>query len=282
MSIIIQKTNSETLDHKQVNNNNLDKDPDDLDAHNKDYQTELRKTHLLNYADLIHYPTKFTYEFTPVEVRYLQQASQISIITNKWTKLYDEELNEILERLKQNWVEGQYFIRFDSGSPKDGTVEFPITNPESVIMALITSKRALSALNFGYNKLYFMDYDSEFDSSKEVRVFIKNRKVTCITQYNWYKPGYFNKLNDETLQLIAKNIVNEVENNLIPLVCDKINTNDFTVDYLVKEDLTLKIIELNSFGYWLASGSCLFNWNTDRDIMYDNQHNHNVYFRILT
>lgn len=281
MSIIIQKTNSETLDHNQVNNNNLNKDPDDFDAQNKDYSTELKKTHLSSYSDLIHYPIKFTYEITPTEVRYLEQACQIGIITGNWPSIYEEEMNEILERLKKNWIEGQFFIRFDSGSPKDGTVEFPITNPESLIMALITSKRALSALDFGYNKIYFMDFDPDFDSTKEVRVFIKNKKVTCISQYNWYKPGYFNKFGEETLQKIAQNIINEIENNLIPLICDKINTNSFTIDYLVKEDLTLKIIELNSFGYWLASGSCLFNWNTDRDILYDKQNQKNVYFRIL-
>lgn len=282
MSIIIQKINKfDKLDYMHINKGNFEKEQDDIDAQSKDYETEIRKTHLSNYAELIKYPIKFSYEFTQTEINYLKQACHISIITGQWTKIYEEELDEVLVRLKNNWSEGQYFIRFDSASPKDGTVEFPITNPESLIMALITSKRALRSMNFGYNKLYFMDYDPEFDSDKEIRVFVQNKKVTCISQYNCYKAGYFSKFSDGNLQIIAKKIVNEIENNLIPLISDKIKTNDFSADYLILEDLSFKIIELNSCGYWLSAGSCLFSWIDDREIMYDKQNNRNVYFRIL-
>lgn len=281
MSIIIQKINLDSLNWNKVNNCNLEKESDDIDAQNKDYRTETKKTHLLNYANLINYPVKFTYEFTAQEIDYLKRACQVSIVTGNWSSLHEEEIDEVLERLKNNWIEGQYFIRFDSASPKDGTVEFPITNPASVIMALITSKRALTSLNIGYNKLYFMDFDPEFNNHKEVRVFVKSNKVTCISQYDSYRSGYFNQFSDENLIQITKNIVNEIENVLIPLISHKLNTNDFTVDYLVKKDLSIKLIELNSFGYWLSAGSCLFNWNTDRTILYDKNNEHNVYFRIL-
>ena len=280
MSIIIQKINSETLDWKKVNNCNLEKELDDIDAQNKDYRTEIKKTHLINYANLINYPVKFTYEFTTQEIDYLKRVCQVSIITGNWPSIFEEEIDEVLERFKKNWIEGQYFIRFDSASPKDGTVEFPITNPESVIMALITSKRALTSLNIGYNKLYFMEFDPDFNSNKEVRVFVKSNKVTCISQYDSYRSGYFNQFSDENLIHIAKNIVDEVENVLIPLISHKLNTNDFTVDYLVKKDLSIKFIEMNSFGYWLSAGSCLFSWIDDRDIMYDKRNEKNVYFRI--
>ena len=280
MSIIIQKVDSKRLDRKSVNNNNLEKEPDDLDAKNKDYQTELSKTHLFNYIDLFDYQICFTYEFTLQESNYLKQSCQIGILTGKWPKLYDEELTQIMERLQKHWLDGRYFIRFDSASPKDGEGNFPITNPKDLIMLLITSQRSLASLSSGYRKLYFMEFNPEFDSKKEVRVFVKDNKVTCISQYHWDEPCYFSKLNDDQLMILAKNIINEVELNLIPLITNKININNFTVDYLVKEDLTLKIIELNSFGYWLAAGSCLFNWIIDRNILYDKMNEQNVYFRI--
>lgn len=146
MTIIIQRIKTETVDFLPLNKGNFEKEPDDLEAQNKDYDTEIKKTHLSNYAELINYPIKFTYEFTPTEVNYLKKTCHVSTITGQWTKIYAEELDEILERLKKNWIEGQYFIRFDSTSPKDGTTEFPLTNPESVIMALITSKRAYRSL----------------------------------------------------------------------------------------------------------------------------------------
>ena len=81
MSIIVQKVSSDKLDWTKINNCNLERDPDDIDAQNKDYRTEIKKTHLLNYADVINYPIKFTYEFTVQEVDYLKKACQISIIT---------------------------------------------------------------------------------------------------------------------------------------------------------------------------------------------------------
>lgn len=281
MSIIVQKHKLSELDVDKINNNNLKKDMDDLDARTMDYETELKKTHLSSYANLINYPIKFSYEFTKPEIAILKQACQVSIITSQWPKILDEELNAIYLRLKESWIEGRYFIRLDSCSVKDSNVECPIINPKDLIMSLITSKRVLTAFKVGYNKIYFIDYNSEFDSAKEVRVFVRNRKVTCITQYQWNNIGYFNNFTNDQLICLAKKIIDDVENNLVLLVCDKINTNDFTIDYLVKEDMNIKIIELNSFGYWLAAGSCLFSWIVDRDILYDKNNENNVYFRIL-
>lgn len=144
---------------------------------------------------------------------------------------------------------------------------------------IITSKRAMNALQFDDRKLYFMNYDTEFDNSKEVRVFVHNRKVTGISQYHWYEVEYFNKFTDKQLILICNNIIDYVEKELVNLVCDKIGVDSLTVDILVREDLSLKLVELNSFGYWLAAGSCLFSWIEDRDKLYGKDNK--VYFKIL-
>lgn len=280
MTIFIQVINSETLDHKKVNNNNFIKELDDPDAINKDYETEICKTHLSNYAKQINYPIKFTYEFTKHEIENLKEACHVSIITGNWPSIYEEELDEIINRLQNNWIDGEYFIRLDSASLKNGVVELPITNAQDLILGLITSKRILTSFNLGYKKLYFIEFNPEFDPHKEVRVFVRNNKVTGISQYHWYEPSYFNHFSNHQLMLIAKNIIYDVENKLIPLVSNAIQTNDFTVDYLVKGDLTLQIIELNSFGYWLSAGSCLFSWSDDRDILYDKGNEQNVYFRV--
>lgn len=45
----------------------------------------------------------------------------------------------------------------------------------------------------------------------------------------------------------------------------------YVMDVVVFEDFSVQIIELNPFGAHMSSGSALFNWKTDYDIMYGNK-----------
>ena len=74
----------------------------------------------------------------------------------------------------------------------------------------------------------------------------------------------FQKLNDIKLKIIVENIKNLLD-EIKPHT--KIPVN-YVCDIYVKKDLNVKIIEFNSFGYWLPAGSALFEWEYDYNKIY--------------
>jgi hypothetical protein len=61
-----------------------------------------------------------------------------------------------------------------------------------------------------------------------------------------------------------------IEGTILPPILEAIGTSDVVCDVyapsLDGEDV--RVVEFNSFGYWLASGSAVFHWITDRDVLY--------------
>ena len=277
-NIIIEKISYDTLNFNKINNANLPIEPDDIKAMSQNYTEELKKTHLDKYYRLINYPVKFEYVLLHNEIEILLSACHIGIITGRRPKLLKAELDYVEDRLTKNWIDGAYFVRFDSASPKDGMYKFPITSATDLISVLVTSRRAYNSLLNNDTKLYFVEFNDNWDQNKELRVFVCNKKVSCITQYNVYKVAYFNKFTDEQLTELCEKIIKYVEQDLMHNVCDKINITNFTADVYIG-DSEIKLIEFNSFGYWLAAGSGLFNWITDKDKLYRKEDK--IYLRIL-
>lgn len=276
---IIQEINLETLDTDSINNNNLPKDKDDVEAQEQDYRIEMKKTWLCEYHVLLNYEVKFTYQFNNRELEILKTASSICSMRKKISGLYEDDLQIVIQRLSDNWIPGKYFIRLDACSAKDGMVKGPIMSAKDTIYALVTSSRIHTSLKIdNTNILYFVTFDESWDQERELRVFVRHNKITCISQYDCYKRGYFSTISEDHLLVIGQNVERYV-NEVIKIIAPKINTSDFVVDVYVNKDFTIKLVELNCFGYWLAAGSALFNWSTDRDILYDT--NNDIHFRIL-
>lgn len=269
--IIIEHVDNTILSNCNTNNHPI-KETDDIDP--TAYHHELSKTYLSKYADLINYPCEYTYEFTKEEVLDLIQMCEISTQTQKQPKLYQDDYDKIIKRFSDHFVEGHWFFRFDSCSPKDGSIEFPAMSSTDVIQSIVTSIRAYKALRKGENKLYFCRFDSSWDQQKELRIFVKNNKVTCISPYIYYSTSFWSTLSNDELTDVASKISNKVTE-----LSAKFNVPDYVADMYYQSDGQLKIIELNSFGYWLASGSALFHWLNDYDKLYGSDGN--IYFRVL-
>jgi hypothetical protein len=275
--LVIERIELATLDHTTINNNNLSKDVDDIDAQSKDYGQEVDKTRLCNYLDLVKYPVSWSFELTPVEAKILIDAGQVSTTTMRRSHLYDEELEQIEQRLQEDWIDDLYFIRLDRCSTKDGNPAAPLISPRDVINSIITSNRAMKALKYGDTRIYFVRFDPNWDEMREVRVFVHQGHVTSISQYNPYQVGFFNNLSEEQLHHIVNNIQIKIA-EIVLVVANRIQTDDFVADLYIEDSFQPRLIELNSFGYWLASGSALFNWNTDREKLYGNG---SIYLRFL-
>jgi hypothetical protein len=145
-------------------------------------------------------------------------------------------------------------------SPKDSPFGNDSLLPFQLIDALTTSKWCWKALLKHDNKVFFSKFDHNWDLGRELRVFVCNRKVTTISQYDFRNNGYFSTQTNQRLEQIGKDVTRFVEK--LPIF----HLRNFTADVYVNSGI--RLIEINSFGYWLAAGSCLFHWIQDYDQLY--------------
>ncbi|XWV25158.1 cell division cycle 123 protein [Tupanvirus deep ocean] len=268
--IIVERVRSDN-NNDDNNSNNHPKDPNDLEITNLDYETELNKTNLMNYAHLINYPIEWTYTFSEDDINIILKCSESCIKTGS-IKLFQEELDPVIKNLQNYWPFNNkaYFFRFNSCSPKDGAPDFPVINATDVITKIVTSKRAWQSMFWKKEvTMYFVEYDYNWDTSREFRVFIYKRKVTAISQYNIMIKSILAGKSNTVAKNLAKTIQNYLENGILDLICTSVGTNNVVCDIYVNDDMTCKIIEFNSFGYWLAAGSALFHWLDDKKKLYN-------------
>lgn len=185
-----------------------------------------------------------------------------------------KELDDIIRRLTDVWIPGRWFIRFEGRSPKDGRWEFPMVSPEDTIEQIITSARALYALNTENNyQLYFIEFKDYWKKHQEFRVFICNGKINAISQY-YAEHNYYKDMDNDILSQLVIDIKEYIGKIIFPPNC--------TIDvcYII-ETQEIELIEIGSFGYTSLTGSAMFDWMIDYDKLYGTQ-NDKTYLRINT
>lgn len=287
--IIIERRFFDPMDFNpltKTNNHNLEKDPNDpeydavkdLDKHEIHKQTWTNKyVHLLDRQPQ-------TLVLTERERQVMEDASKIGRLTAKRPVIFEEELDEIENRIEReiSFTKGEmYFIRTDSSSPKDGTPSMPAMSSYDCVTILSTSHRAYTAFCGGCKTLYFFPWDDTMSSNLELRVFVHRRRVCAISQYDSEKVCIFNSYSDEALINLGRRIVEFCES-----IALKVDIESMVVDVGIQplinsKDPPLRLIELNSFGYWMCSGASCFNWTADRDKLYGRL-GKKVYFRVIT
>lgn len=266
-NIVIERVRYDPMNSMNINSCNHPKNPEDTEIAELDYETEFKKTNLMNYAEIINYPIAWSYTFNSDEVMILTKCAS-DYLKNP---LDGNNAQEIIDRFASSWQNGVWFFRFNSMSPKDGTPTYPVTSASDVVNKIITSKRAWNCMVEGESTIYFTKYDTDWDPRREFRVFIYRTKVTAISQYNVsIKNMLAGKSNTDAKQL-ASNIKKYLEEEILPKVCEKIGTDNVVCDIYVNKDMSLRIVEFNSFGYWQAAGSALYHWLDDFDKLYNTQ-----------
>lgn len=224
-----------------------------------------------------------TIEISLSMCKLLAKVSKIGFCKNHRPTLYREELQE-LENNIQDLIDKsgivKWFIRLNEASPKDGILGCgPLLSAHDVMTSITTSIRAYKAFKSSIflNKpeiLYIIPWKDNWNDHAEFRVFIHEKKVTCLSQYVWSLNVGWNKSN---LSIVAPRIIDYCNTHIIPkfsivesFVVDVIVViNDNKISSIISEDqFHIEFVELNSFGYDLASGAALFHWLNDFDIMY--------------
>lgn len=166
-----------------------------------------------------------------------------------------EKVEEAIQRLG-----GSVFVRLSSLSPKFFE---PVRTKEEVLLVLTESERTRDSLE--KSTLFLRKY-FEFPKNKEFRLFIRKGKLRAISRYD-----------PEVDCGLSKEEVRQKATKWFRCLCLEglLSFENCTLDIVIwkeKKDLSLFddgifLIEYNSYGEDSVSGSCLFDWEKDWEIL---------------
>jgi len=109
------------------------------------------------------------------------------------------------------------------------------------------------------------------DRSHEYRVWVHRRRVTAISQQQWYKQHGHSA---EVVQADAEALIAAFERDIKALMPYASGVLDMWVERAPEEEgggiIGGRLIEINPWGAGFSSGSSLFHWRRDLDILYGN------------
>eukprot|EP01083_Nonionella_stella_P068415 181594_1 len=224
----------------------------------------------------------------------------LSRLTRKWNRCINQFTEELAHDDQFNhevFLADEYFVKLSTRSPKDGTGVNPKTYPntsrvERILLMMNKMKIKQSAQiteliqrsarvhdDIGFYHRYTIAFThplnlilrsffKRLNPMFEFRCFIKDKRLNAISQYLCY--DVFEELHDVALlRTLRDKIVSfhkEVKDVLPYLDC----VMDVFVDI---ESMNVYIVEINPFGAGSSSGSALFEWKTDYDLLYGNAQN---------
>jgi len=257
-------------DRKRYNtNNHWDKEL----GRPKNYDEILSLGNTSKWIDLFHKDYK-TFTIKKKDIKWIYEASLIGNTTLKLSHMFDEDLEDFIkenETVEKNlFTDPQgYFIRSESISLKYGKHGAgPYHNFKDIIesIATTTSTHRCIAENDTECKLFLMKYLPEFKDPRtlEFRIFVYMGKITAISQQHLYK------VDDVLVNMDHKTMIKKIIQYFESEIKDKISYVDsYVMDFaLLGSEQKPYFIEINSFGKEYASGSALFGWIQDYNILY--------------
>ncbi|KAK1541076.1 hypothetical protein CPAR01_07065 [Colletotrichum paranaense] len=220
--------------------------------------------------------------FTKDEVRQLLEvAAELNFDTAKAEK--SDGLSELAAEMEQKTkghpdaTSAGYFIRTSHCSPKDadgGNLQ-PVNNIREALVKLVSSKRTVQALlslfyqlsqdaNSPDNQLYFFPYYTDLDRLSEWRCYVKEGRIVAISQSRFYQPNH-GGITDEMLGRLATQA-----RHLWSRIAPDLNFKSCILDVyaeVLDSEFEVKLIEINPWGAHSGSGSLLFHWLDDADIL---------------
>jgi len=185
----------------------------------------------------------------------------------------------------------RYFVRTDACSAKDAGLK-SVSNGREAVAYVTCSKRCLMGLQAKVKdgegtSLLFSPWDEAIDIFWEFRVFVYQGRITAISQvlikhkspntthhspsffwvlkYSWFDDAGWRSRESKIADVIASII------RLYNRLKDVLSWQDCVMDaHINKDTYEAELIEFNPFGAHLSSGSALFHWIKDHDILYGN------------
>lgn len=116
--------------------------------------------------------------------------------------------------------------------------------------------------------MYLIPWREEWASWIEFRCFCYQRHIAAFSQYSWPRDVGLSQWGDSALVECAARVVQFCERDIVPKLSDKTGGHWVIDVILSKEQMVPHFVEVNPFGAEFSSGSALFNWIRDRDVLY--------------
>lgn len=228
----------------------------------EDYDSRLEKSFTQNWID------KFC-DFIPIihvnktDLCWMSQAQDIGMITGKFPRLFKEELLETCNKYKTQFVQGNWFVRTNRTSLKDGQHGIgPYSDLKSILESMVTSRKT----HLCFHKedqlcpIYLIPW-TQIEDDKEFRLFVHNNKITAISTQHYYTPNkWLSGMSDSQINLLVQKI-NTYFQDCIKSRLEYIG-GQYTIDLAIISDMCY-FIEPNGFGAAYSAGSALFHWIND-------------------
>jgi len=207
----------------------------------------------------------------------------------------------------------EWFLRLDfcstkDAQPEDGKEAKVVNSVRDVLRRLITSKRAVTALEDHLRlretdkdkaKLFLLPFRMDVDLRREYRVFcppslgeLGKSRIAAVSQYRFTEPFSGEKQEEEvavTAQRVLDGIL-ETHRQIVRQVVDAHKQNGwiaqhmkdegFVFDVFEAEDGEVQLVEVNPFGAMSGCGSGLFHWIRDGRVLYGVQNPGEIEFRV--
>lgn len=199
---------------------------------------------------------------TDMEKQILSDAAEIRIRKNK---PYEENngLKSIRERIeKVTDINKEYFVRLSGTSAKKDFIQLTPLKKSRNIMNHLTGSFSFLSQEYCKKKktsIIIIPWNNLIKPRQEFRVFICEKKITAISAQRWGR--------DHTYTIEEANIIEES-------ICKSNFWHDIPYDSFVAdvwvnfEEEKAYLIECNPFGIFSASGSALFSWEKNYNILY--------------
>lgn len=199
-------------------------------------------------------------------------------IMNKYSQIGPLSFSKDVRKLFQQEIE--FFVKLSCYSSKHDYDIQPIDNMTDLVLHLSRSKKFYSAytkkewVSFNFSiSVILVPWVNKLKHRDEFRVFVKNKKITAITQQSWWIDHCFSNNTIIEIGNKIKNLVNNISN--------KLPFRSVVLDVIVIGD-ECKLIECNSYGSFAASGGSLFCWKKDKNILEKENQSDEIVFRVLT
>jgi len=181
-----------------------------------DYEEIIKQTHTCNWINKFHtlYHKITLDEF---DLRWMKEAFKIGSITNKFSHLFDDDLEFMCKKYNNLIPKGEWFIRTDSVSLKHGIYGIgPYDNFEKIIKSMVTTinNHRCFEINDNICDIYFLPWKN-IDFNKEFRIFVFNNEITCISTQHLYDINeWLKNMNDDEIIKLVNNINNYFNENI--------------------------------------------------------------------
>lgn len=236
----------------------------------EDYSLKNNQTDTKNWIDYFK-KIYIVINFDISDLNVFKSALTISRMRNKISKIHEDEIDGIVRKYidYEKYMLDGCFIRSENVSLKYGKHSVgPYFKLYNVIESILTAPSDHTPVHELPIKLYLIPW-IDIIKFQEFRVFVHNKKITAISQQHLYESNQIlNKLSKDDANLLINKWIDIINNYFFAKVQTSIDIDSYVYDFAILKDDQPYFIEINPFGKEYSSGSSLFHWIIDEDILY--------------